>query len=532
MLSKLAIVSAVAVSLLASVAPGALASEPMPGGTINFVAPYGSSFSSLDIQASPQTQDIFWAKAIHRSLYDWDASAGKPVLALASDVSVSDDSLVYTYTLRDGVQFHDGKPLTVDDIIWSYTRMMDPETAFPPARYIASVKGAVEYNEGKAEAISGLRKVDDRTLEITLTVPIDPGFLFMRTNTAIYPAGATDDAGFMSHPVGLGPYAFGEYVPGSRLTVNKFDKYYEEGQPYADTINIMIMGDASARDVAFRNKEIDVSVLGPSQYVAYRADPELSKNIIEVAEVYTRYVGFNPDYEPFKDKRVRQAINYAINSDLIIKRLAKDKAYRASGWLPLSSPAYDENAKPYAYDPEKAKELLAEAGYADGFEFELTATQNESWGLTIVEAIIPMLAQVGVTVKARPVESSVLSEVVPAGDFQAFMWSSETGPDSLTALRCFHSSTPQSSCNYQKFDNAEFDKLIDAASRAKVEDEKNDLLRQANNLLQEEAPVWFFNYNKAVMAHQPWLHGVQPNAMEMAIQAYEKLWVDDTAPSR
>ncbi|MFN3500522.1 MAG: ABC transporter substrate-binding protein, partial [Pannonibacter indicus] len=95
---------------------------------------------------------------------------------------------------------------------------------------------------------------------------------------------------------------FAEYVPGSRLTVEKWEKYYEKDKPYADKINILIMGDASARDVAFRNKEIDVSVLGPSQYVAYQADPELSKGLLEVAEVYTRYVGFNLDFEPFKDK--------------------------------------------------------------------------------------------------------------------------------------------------------------------------------------------------------------------------------------
>jgi len=532
MIKKLAIISTLAASLLAGAASFAAAEEPRSGGVINFVAPYGSSFSSLDIHASAQVQDEFWAKAIHRSLYDWDANANKPVLGLATDVSVSDDKLTYTYKLRQDAYFHDGKQMTADDIIYSYTRIMDPGKAYPAAQYISNIQGTTEYNEGKAKEISGLKKIDDFTLAITLTAPIDPGYQLMPNYTAIYPAGAADKEDFFTHPVGLGPYKFSEYVPGSRLTVVKNDKYYDTGKPYADKINIMIMGDASARDVAFRNKEVDVSVLGPAQYVAYKADPEMAKNIMEVAEVYTRHVGFNPDFKPFQDKRVRQAINYAIDSDLIIKRLAKDKAYRASGWLPVSSPAYDKDAKPYPYDPEKAKALLAEAGYPDGFEFELTATQNESWGLTIVEAIIPMLDKVGIKVKAKPVESSVLSEAVPGGDFQAYMWSSESGPDSLTALRCFYSKTPQASCNYTKFNNPDYDKLIDAARQAATEDEKNDLLRKANDLLQEEAPVWFFNYNKAVMAYQPWLHGVQPNAMEMAIQSYEKLWVDDTAPAR
>ena len=98
---------------------------------------------------------------------------------------------------------------------------------------------------------------------------------------------------------------------------------------------------------------------------------------------------------------MRQAINHAIDADLIIKRLVKDKAYRAVSWLPLSSPAFDKSVKPYAFDPEKAKKLLAEAGYPNGFEFELTTSQNESWGLPIVEAIIPMLARVGIKAEAQ-----------------------------------------------------------------------------------------------------------------------------------
>ena len=100
--------------------------------------------------------------------------------------------------------------------------------------------------------------------------------------------------------------------------------------PYADRVVISIMGEAPARDVAFRNKEIDLSILGPAQYVAYREDPNLKKGILEVAEVFTRHMGMNPDFKPFSDKRVRQAINHAIDTDLIIKRLVKDKAYRAT----------------------------------------------------------------------------------------------------------------------------------------------------------------------------------------------------------
>ena len=199
-------------------------------------------------------------------------------------------------------------------------------------------------------------------------------------------------------------------------------------------------------------------------------------------------------------------------------------------WLPISSPAFDKNAKPYSYDPEKAKELLKEAGYETGLKFSVTATPNESWGIPIVEAIIPMLAKVGVEVTTDPVDGSVLSDKILSDNFEAYIWSNSSGPDPLKYLTCFHSETPQSACNYVKFSNAEFDKLIDQAGNETDPAKQNDLLRQANNLLQEEAPLWFFNYNKAVMAYQPWVHGLKPNSMELAIQDYAEIWIDDSAP--
>ncbi len=186
--------------------------------------------------------------------------------------------------------------------------------------------------------------------------------------------------------------------------------------------------------------------------------------------------------------------------------------------------------KPYAYDPEKAKKLLAEAGYPEGFEFEWTATSNESWGIPIVEAVIPMLEKVGIKVKIKPVEGTVLSEVVSKGDYQAYIWSNTSGPDPLEALKCFHSATPQSACNYTAFKNPDLDKILDEAAASEGE-KRIELLKKANAMVQDEAPVWFFNYNKAVMAYQPWIKGLQPNATELAIQYPEDIWVEASSPA-
>lgn len=509
---------------------GASAETPRQGGTIRFTAPYGSSFASMDVHTTQIVMDQIWSRAIHRSLYAWDSAANKPRLELATEVGVSSDMLVYTYKLRDDAYFHHGRKMTADDIIWSYTRIMDGMRAFPGARYIRMIKGAVDVEKGLESAISGLRKIDDFTLEITLAEKVDPGYALLNHTTAIYPAEEGEKESFVMKPIGLGPFKFVEHTAGSRLVAERWEKYYRPGKPHADRLVISIMADAAGRDVAFRNKEIDATILGSAQYLAYKTDPELSKYLMEVPEMFTRYMGMNPKFPPFSDKRVRQAINYAIDSDLIIKKLVKEKAYRATSWLSPSSPAYGEDLKPYGYDPEKAKELLTEAGYPNGFTFEWSTTSNET-GKPVVEAVLPMLEKVGIKARIQLVESAVLSDLLKTGQFQAFIWSSASGPDPQTTLRCFHSATPQSACNYIQYNNPAFDTLLDDAGKADDPAIKLDLLTKANALLQEEAPFWFFNYNKAVMAHQPWLHGLQKNATELGVQSYEDLWIDETSPA-
>jgi peptide/nickel transport system substrate-binding protein len=521
---------AVAAVLSLGVAGTALASSPRAGGTLHFTAPYGSSFSTLDIHSSPNIQEHFLTYAIHRSMYSWDAIGNKPVLELADSVETSADGLTHTYKLKKAV-FHNGKPLTADDVIFSYKRIASAANALPGASYLNVIKGVPEYASGTAKDIAGLKKIDDHTLSITLSTAGNPGYNLMEASTAIYPSNV-DLAQQAIKPVGLGAFVFKEHVPGSQIVVEKFDKYYEKGKPYLDRVKIIVMAEGSARDVAFRNKEIDVSILGPVQYSEYQADPALKNHILEVAETFTRNIGFNQEQVPaFKDKRVRQAVNYAINSDLIIKRLVKNKAVRAVGWLPVGSPAFDNSAKPYSYDPEKAKALLKEAGYEKGFEFEVTATPNESWGVPIVEAILPMLNQVGITVRPRPIESAALGSTVSSGNFQAYIWSNLTGPNPLTVMRCFWSKTPRTGCNYTGYSNPEYDKIYEAARAERDPAKQLELLKQANNFIQEEAPVWFFNYNKAVMAYQPWVHGLVPNATELALQPYDEVWIDDTAPA-
>ena len=509
-----------------------MAQTPRAGGAIRMTAPYGAAFASMDIHTTGRTQDGIWALAIHRQLYKWDTEKSAPVLELAKSVSVSPDGKVFTYKLRDDAYFHHGRKMTADDIIFSYNRVMDPKKGQPGARFVRFIQGAVEMEKGQATTISGLKKIDDFTLEITMKDKVEPGYLLFNMTTSILPADLADKPEYVQNPVGLGPFKFKEHIPGSRIVGEKWEKFYVPGKPYLDRFELVIMEDGSARDIAFRSKEIDTSILTPAPYVAYQADANLKNGILEVAELFTRNMGMNSTFKPFQDKRVRQAINHAIDTNLIVTRLVKNKAYRATGWLPLKSPAYDPTMKPYAFDPDKAKKLLAEAGYPDGFEFEWTTSQNESWGLPIVEAVIPMLAKVGIKVKTKLVEVTVLTDVVAKGEFQAYIGSSQTGPDPLATLRCFHSQTPRTACNSNMFSSPAYDKLIDAANAEENAAKQLEIIKQANAVLYDEAPVWFFNYNKAVLAFQPWIHGLQANATEITHQYPEDIWADANAPKR
>ena len=521
--------TAFAVALAVGLVSAAAAQEPRKGGTLRMTAPYGSSLSALDIHTSIRAQDGIWAKLIHRTLYNWDSAKNEPALELAKSVTASADGLTHTFKLRDDALFHHGRKMTADDIIYTMHRLMDPKKALPGARWARNIKGATEVEKGTATEISGLKKIDDFTLEMTLTQRGNPGLYFYGDTTTIYPKELADTPEFLQKPIGLGPFKFVEHVPSSRLVAERFDKFYKP--VYLDKVVVSIMGEAPARDIAFRNKEVDLSILGPAQYVAYNDDAALKGNIIEVAEVFTRGMTMNmSSFKPFQDKRVRQAINHAIDTDLIVKRLARNKAYRAVSWLPLTSPAFDKDRKSYAFDQDKAKKLLEEAGFKDGFEFEWTTSQNESWGLPIVEAVIPMLAKVGIKVVVKQVEASLLADIARKGEFQAMIWSNQTGPDALAVMKCFHSATTQSLCNYPAYKNPAYDKVVDAAGAETDPAKVIALLKQADGILYDEASHWFFNYNKAAMAFQPWVKGLQPNATELTHQYPESIWVTDASP--
>ncbi len=208
------------------------------GGTFNFCAPYGGDLLTLDAHKGQRVNDMIVAMSLNSSLYSWDPENNRPKLELGEKADVSPDGLVYRIHLKKNVKFHNGRGMTADDVIWSYERIMSPKVASASARFVRVIKGAKDYEEGKADKISGLRKIDKFTLEITMETPIDPAFTLYEIGTAILPREEVEKKGddFGSDPVGCGPFKFVKWVKGSEIVLVKNPDYYEKGKPYLDKL--------------------------------------------------------------------------------------------------------------------------------------------------------------------------------------------------------------------------------------------------------------------------------------------------------
>ena len=508
------------------------ASAAEQGGTFNFVAPYDGSILSLDPHMTSKQQDLLVTSNIFRSLYEWNSEANRPVPELVEVVSVSEDGLTYTYRVKSGIMFHNGREMNADDVIWSWQRMLSMKPVSPNAGQIEIITGAKAFKAGEADAISGLNRISEQEFSVVLTERVNPAYYFYRPGTAIVPREAVEAAGdkFGLAPVGSGPFKFVEWVNGSHVTLEKFEGYYEENKPYLDGLTFRIMQEGATRDIAFRTGELDSTLIEAAQYPQYANDPVLGENLVEVAEMFTRLINLNPEFKPFSDKRVRMALSLAIDETVINSRFLRGKAYDPVGWLPPTSEGYDPTAKGIEFNVEKAKALMAEAGYADGFKFEVLGTGNESYGVGVAEVLGQFLSKINIEVTTQQLEGGILYDRLIAGDYQGLIWSFGSGPDPLKALTRWHSKTANTSGNYVHYNNADYDALLDEAAATNDQKARSVLLQKADRIFQDDAAVWIFNYNKAVLAVQPWVHGIQPVAIEIMYQDFADVWVDSTSP--
>jgi ABC-type transport system substrate-binding protein len=410
-MKRLLLSTAAALALLAA-APVALADDMAKQGG-GMVVTYKDDVSTLDPAIGYDWQNWSMIKSLFDGLMDYKPGTTELVPDLAESYEISADGTVYTFKLRPGVKFHNGRELTSADIKYSIERVVNPATTSPGQGFFGSIAGFDEVAGGSATELSGIATPDDHTVVITLSRP-DATFLHVMAINFSFavPKEAVEEFGpdFATHPVGTGAFKLKEWTLGQRLVFERNPDYYHEGLPYLDEITFEIGQEPTVALLRLQRGEVDILGDGipPAQFPEVRADPANEGLIVEGGQLHTGYVTMNLGLTPFDNVKVRQAVNMALNKERIV-RLINNRAVPANQPLPPAMPGYDTAYAGYPFDAAKAKELLAEAGYAEGFTTELYA-MNTDPNPRIAQAIQQDLAEIGIKAEIKSLAQATVIE--------------------------------------------------------------------------------------------------------------------------
>ena len=426
-------------------------------------------------------------------------------LELIPDIAESwkiDNGVVYTFTLRPDVRFHNGKPVTAHDFKWSLERAAHPRTASPVAdTYLNDIVGAEDYFDGNATEISGIKVIDDRTIQITIDAPKAYFLAKLTYPTAYVLDQETVEAGgrdwWIDDPVGTGPFRLREYRIGERIVLERNDDYYREPAK-VDTI---FMGLAGGQSMAmYENDEIDYTGVGlfDLDRVLDPSEPLNMDLVVSPPRFSVSYIGFNTNMNPFDDAKFRQALNHAIDKELIATEVLSELAVPAYGILPPGFPGFNSSLKGLEHDPELAKRLLSESAYADPAARDRIVIAVPGTGGTIgldLEVILEMWSQVlDVEVEIQQVEWATYLEDLDRQRFQAFAglgWEADY-PDPQDFLDIlFHS---ESSINHGAYVNIAVDAVLEEARVEQDPLRRVQLYHQAEQMIVDDAawvPLWF-----------------------------------------
>lgn len=394
------------------------------GGTMTVT--YQEDVATLDPAIGYDWQNWSMIKSLFDGLMGYEPGTTDLRLELAESHEVSEDGLVHTFRLKDGILFHNGREITAEDVKYSLERVTNPETQSPGAGFFGMIEGFDAWNAGEAEGLSGVRVVDDKTVEITLSRPDATFEHVMALNFAsVVPREAVEEAGedFGRQPVGSGAYRLAEWTPGQRLVFERFEGYHREGVPKLDGITFELGLDPTVALLRVQQGQADMPGDGipPAQFVQVTQDPTWSDNVVEGGQLHTGYVAMNTRMEPFDDPAVRRAVNMAINKDRIV-RVINGRAVPANQPLPPTMPGHAEGHEGYPFDPEGARAMLEEAGHELPIRTELFV-MNTDPNPRIAQAIQQDLAAVGIEAEIR---SLAQANVIAAGgepDQAPMIWS-------------------------------------------------------------------------------------------------------------
>ena len=432
-----------------------------------------SEIVGLDLMRSSLQNTMSVCYNIHDTLFhpQEDASV-KPALAEKWE-QIND--LVWKITLHKGMKFHNGESVNADAVKFSFDRIKSPAIKSP--------------HKGKLSAFSEVVVIDDLTFEIKTTKPYAPGLYILGIYFPIVPPKyikEVGDAKFNTDPIGCGPYKLKKWIRGDSVILEKFDGYYAS-KPYYDKVIFKTVPEPAARVAALLTGEADVVSGIP---VHKRKAIETSGKAYLTSQMGVMpYIGLNTYAPPFDDVRVRQAVNYAINRQLINKALFYDKAILCKGPISPRTFGSSPDLNPYPFDPEKAKTLLKEAGYPDGIEVRFAYPTYMSQIQEQAEAIAANLAKAGIKAKLEPFERAVMWERYKGKKHQMYIywWDDAPEPDRYM-YSLFHS---ESRDYYYK--NKAADMLLDLGRTILARNERAKVYNQLDKMLYEDCP-WVYLY--------------------------------------
>ncbi|WP_411345514.1 ABC transporter substrate-binding protein [Paenibacillus sp. WLX1005] len=488
------------------------------GGTL--IVGRGGDSAALDPAIVTDGESLKIAQQVFDPLLAYKTGTTEVEPALAESWEISEDALTYTFKLRQGVKFHDGTDFNAAAVVFNFDRWSDPKSKYKfegdSFDYYDSMFGPED-----ARVIKSVTAKDDYTVEIQLNNPQAPFLqnLAMPAFSIASPAAIEKEgANFKSSPVGTGPFVFKEWKRSDSITLEKNKEYWQEGLPKMDQLIIRSIPDNTARFNALQNGEIDMMEdLSPDDLTTLESNPDLQK--FNRPPFNVAYLGFNVTKEPFNNPKVRVALNHAVDKKGIIDAFFAGQAEAAINPIPPTLWGYNSNIKDYDYDLTKAKQLLADAGYPNGIDKELTfyampvSRPYMPDGRKVAEVIQASFAQIGVKVKIQSPEWATYLDDLSKGqkdDLFIIGWTGDNGdPDNF-----FYPLLDKDSIggnNYSQYDSEPLHKLLVQAQRETDQDARAKLYEQAQVIVKEDAPWVPLVHSTPLLAASAKLKGYTPS---------------------
>jgi ABC-type transport system substrate-binding protein len=458
-------------------ASGGSAGSPRYGGTM-----------TVAYQSDPKTFDpavcydaTCWnnMRMLYDRLYDYtgDTMTIAPQAA-AGDPQISADGLTYTVKLRSGMTFSDGKPVTAKDFVYSFDRIFDPATKSPVQGFWTGVDGGAK----------GITAVDDSTLQIKLKAP-NSAFKYVLA----MPHASVIEDGSASKPIGSGPFTMDHFTPGQEIVLNRNTKYWDSPRPYVDKVVEKLGVDPHVQLLSLEKGSIDLmgDPIPAADYLSVSSDAALKPQIKTIVKPSTYYVTMNTKMKPFDNPKVREAVSYAFDRSFLLKLVA-GQGQVANEYLPPGITGYTSEKLVHDQDIAKAKQLLADAGYPNGF-----STTMYSWNTSPWTALLPQLQQdlgkIGIKVDAKPVQQSAFFDIAGTpgkAPMTLTFWVADypDASDFYQALLSCAAAIPGGQ-NYPFYCNKNVDDLVNKALAAKDAASATDIYTQATKAMLADNPV-------------------------------------------